>query len=59
MIRFFSIIFLLLPFLLAGQTEVAVPKEKKFGIGLVPQYAITNGTASILTSGCPERINGW
>lgn len=42
--RFFTIILLLFPFLLAGQTEVAVPKEKKLGIGLVPQYAITNGT---------------
>jgi len=42
--RFFTIILLLFPFLLAGQTEVAVPKEKKFGIGLVPQYAITSGT---------------
>ncbi len=58
MIRFFSLILLLLPFLLAGQDEIPVPKEKRFGIGLVPQYAITSGTRIDFDIRLPGR-NQW
>jgi len=44
MIRFFTFLLLLLPLIGSGQTENPVSKEKTFAIGLVPQYAITNGT---------------
>lgn len=44
MIRFVSLLLLLLPFAGSGQAEVPVRGEKSFGIGLVPQYAITSGT---------------
>jgi len=43
MIRLSIILLLLLTFTSRGQEPSAV-KEKTFGIGLVPQYAITNGT---------------
>ena len=44
MIRFVSLLLLLLPFAGSGQAEVPVRGEKSVGIGLVPQYAITSGT---------------
>lgn len=43
-IRIFSLLLLLFPLFLAGQTDPSLPKEKTFGIGLVPQYAIVSGT---------------
>jgi hypothetical protein len=43
MIRLILFFLILIPSCIYGQ-ETAVAKEKTFGIGIVPQYAISNGT---------------
>lgn len=57
MYRIITLFLLSLPLFLSGQTEPAA-REKTFGIGLVPQYAITNGTRIDFDIKLPGR-NQW
>lgn len=56
--RILPILLILLPLLGTGQQEPAAPPAKKMSIGIVPQYAITNGTRIDLDFKLPGK-NQW